>query len=80
MFNTLQTQYHQLQKWKNKKVKKFKADQEKKRRERLSVQFSFGEQDEVDLISYSGLMEESSYVQIGDTYARTVYFWLSVCC
>jgi len=73
MFNTLQTQYHQLQKWKNKKVKKFKADQEKKRRERLSVQFSFGEQDEVDLISYSGLMEESSYVQIGDTYARTLF-------
>ncbi len=73
MFNTVQTHYHNLQKWKRKKVRRFKTQQEKKRRERLSLQFSFGEQDQVDLISYSGLMEESTYLQIGDTYVRTLF-------
>ncbi|MCA9369467.1 ATP-binding protein [Candidatus Woesebacteria bacterium] len=73
MFNTVQTHYHNLQKWKRKKVRKFKTQQEKKRRERLSLQFSFGEQDQVDLISYSGLMEESTYLQMGDTYVRTLF-------
>jgi conjugal transfer ATP-binding protein TraC len=37
------------------------------------LKYSFGEQDQVDLISYSGLMEESSYVQIGDTFVRTLF-------
>ncbi len=73
MFNTVQNYYHNLQKWKRKKVRKFKTQQEKKRRERLSLQFSFGEQDQVDLISYSGLMEESTYLQMGDTYVRTLF-------
>lgn len=73
MFNTVQTNYHNLQKWKRKKVRKFKTQQEKKRRERLSLQFSFGEQDQVDLISYSGLMEESTYLQMGDTFVRTLF-------
>ncbi len=73
MFNTVQTHYHSLQKWKRKKVRRFKTQQEKKRRERLSLQFSFGEQDQVDLISYSGLMEESTYLQIGDTFVRTLF-------
>ena len=39
----------------------------------MSLQFSFGEQDQVDLISYSGLMEESTYLQIGDTFVRTLF-------
>jgi type IV secretory pathway VirB4 component len=73
MFNAIQTHYHKAQKWKRKKVRKFKTQQEKKRRERLSLQFSFGEQDQVDLISYSGLMEESTYLQIGDTFVRTLF-------
>lgn len=73
MFNTIQTHYHNAQKWKRKKVRKFKTQQEKKRRERLSLQFSFGEQDQVDLISYSGLMEESTYLQMGDTFVRTLF-------
>ena len=73
MFNNVQTHYHNLQKWKRKKVRKFKTQQEKNRRERLSLQFSFGEQDQVDLISYSGLMEESTYLQIGDTFVRTLF-------
>jgi len=73
MFNLVQSNYQIVKKWHSKKMRKFRAGQEKKRRERLSLQFSFGEQDQVDLISYSGLMEESSYVQIGDTFVRTLF-------
>ena len=73
MFNIIQTNYQQLQKWKSKRLRKYRAKQEKKRREKLSLQYSFGEQDQVDLISYSGLMEESTYVQIGDTFVRTLF-------
>ncbi len=73
MFNLVQSNYQIIKKWNSKKMRKFRAGQEKKRRERLSLQFSFGEQDQVDLISYSGLMEESTYVQIGDTFVRTLF-------
>ena len=73
MFNTIQINYQNLQKWKSKRLRKYRAKQEKKRREKLSLQFSFGEQDQVDMISYSGLMEESTYVQIGDTFVRTLF-------
>lgn len=38
-----------------------------------SMQFNFGEQDQVDLISYSGLQEESSYLQMGDKFVRTMF-------
>lgn len=38
-----------------------------------SFQFNFGEQDQVDIISYSGLKEESSYLQIGEKYVRTLF-------
>ncbi|MFH0863721.1 MAG: ATP-binding protein [Candidatus Gottesmanbacteria bacterium] len=38
-----------------------------------SLQFNYGEQDQVDLISYSGLEEESSYLQIGDKFVRTLF-------
>jgi len=38
-----------------------------------AVNFYFGEQDQVDLISYSGLKENSSYLQIGDRYIRTLF-------
>ncbi len=38
-----------------------------------SLQFNFGEQDQVDLISYSGLSEESTYLQIGDKFVRTLF-------
>jgi len=45
----------------------------KKLLERKAVQFNFGQQDQVDLISYSGLIEESAYLQIGDRYVRTLF-------
>jgi conjugal transfer ATP-binding protein TraC len=38
-----------------------------------SFEFNFGEQDQVDLISYSGLEENTSYLQIGDKFVRTLF-------
>ncbi|TSC90383.1 MAG: Uncharacterized protein G01um10145_55 [Microgenomates group bacterium Gr01-1014_5] len=38
-----------------------------------SLQFNFGEQDQLDLISYSGLEESSSYLQMGDKFVRTLF-------
>jgi type IV secretory pathway VirB4 component len=38
-----------------------------------SLQFNFGEQDQIDLISYSGLQEEGTYLCLGDTYVRTLF-------
>lgn len=37
------------------------------------MNFSYGEQDQMDLISYSGLKEDVSYIQIGDQYVRTLF-------
>ena len=49
-----------------KKIVKIKAPKK-------PVNFYFGEQDQVDLISYSGLKEEATYLQIGDKYIRTLF-------
>jgi type IV secretory pathway VirB4 component len=38
-----------------------------------ALKFNFGEQDQIDLLSYSGLAEETSYVQIGDKFIRTLF-------
>src|SRR5574337_1169803 len=35
--------------------------------------YNFGEQDQVDLISYSGLEESSTFLQIGDKFVRTLF-------
>ena len=35
--------------------------------------YNFAEQDQVDLISYSGLEENATYLQIGDKFARTLF-------
>ncbi len=40
---------------------------------RKSVQFHYGGQDQVDLISYDGLEEQTSYLQIGETFVRTLF-------
>lgn len=37
------------------------------------LQFNFGEQDQVDLISYSGLSEEANYIQMGNKFVRTLF-------
>lgn len=38
-----------------------------------ALQFEFGTQDQVDFISYAGLAEKSTYLQIGDKYLRTLF-------
>jgi len=38
-----------------------------------ALQFSFGEEDTIDLISYSGLKEEPTYIQIEDKFVRTLF-------
>jgi conjugal transfer ATP-binding protein TraC len=38
-----------------------------------SLQFNFGEEDQIDLISYSGLMEEPTYIQIENKFVRTLF-------
>jgi type IV secretory pathway VirB4 component len=54
----------------NKLAKRITA---KKQTLKKSLEFNFGEQDQVDLISYSGLKEENSYLQIGETFVRTMF-------
>ena len=38
-----------------------------------AVKIAFGTQDQVDLISYAGLKEESNYLQINDRFVRTLF-------
>ena len=45
----------------------------KKLDEKKALQLHFGEQDQVDLFSYSGLEEQPSYLVIDDTYIRTLF-------
>lgn len=56
-----------------KRIRRIKKKKAQKLLEKKAVQFNFGQQDQVDLISYSGLMEESAYLQIGDKYVRTLF-------
>jgi type IV secretory pathway VirB4 component len=62
-----------------KRIQKMKPILKRKRKlvkiqtPKKSVNFYFGEQDQVDLISYSGLKEDSSYLQIGNRYIRTLF-------
>lgn len=62
-----------------KRIQKMKPILKRKRKlvkiqaPKKAVNFYFGEQDQVDLISYSGLKEDSSYLQIGDRYIRTLF-------
>lgn len=73
MLNTLQTNYKDIKKWQKRKSRKLKNRIDKKKQEKKRIDFAFGEQDQIDLISYSGLSEESTYLQIGDTYVRTLF-------
>lgn len=76
MFN-IQLPTTQIQQFKKNVVKKLKKKKNRSTSHRevmkKSLAFHFGEQDQVDLISYSGLKEESSYLQIGDTFVRTFF-------
>ncbi len=55
------------------KLKKRKRKATTKEITKKAVEFHFGEQDQVDLISYSGLSEESSYLKVGDKCVRTLF-------
>lgn len=56
-------------------LKRLKRKKRVSKKEQLkkSFEFNFGEQDQVDLISYSGLEENTSYLQIGDKFVRTLF-------
>lgn len=54
--------------------KKYFKAKSKKRRDRLqTLKLNFGDQDQVDLISYSGLEEQSTYLVMEDKYVRTLF-------
>lgn len=65
---TISTKYKQLNRSLAKRLKNHKKEQYKK-----SLQFNFGEQDQIDFISYSGMAEESTYLQIEDKYIRVLF-------
>ena len=56
-----------------KPVKAWRRKQKQKSLANQAVKIAFGTQDQVDLISYSGMKEESSYLQINDRYVRTLF-------
>ncbi len=58
-----------LKKWKKHK----KHAPSKRELQKKALALSFGEQDQIDFISYSGLQEEASYLQIGDKFVRTLF-------
>jgi len=72
MFN-LKNKIKAVKKEHAKRVRRIKKKKAQKLLEKKAVQFNFGQQDQVDLISYSGLIEESAYLQIGDRYVRTLF-------
>ncbi len=72
MFN-LKNRIKAVKKEHAKRMRRIKKKKAQKLLEKKAVQFNFGQQDQVDLISYSGLAEESAYLQIGDRYVRTLF-------
>lgn len=53
--------------------KKYKSWRKKHQDEKKRVELAFGEQDQVDLISYSSLLEHSSYLELDDKFIRTIF-------
>ncbi len=58
-----------------KKFKKGKRTKKHSKKDlfKKSFEYHFGEQDQVDLISYSGLEENSTYLQLEDKVVRTLF-------
>lgn len=50
-----------------------KRNSTKRKALKQQVQFYHGEQDQIDLISYSGLEENASYLRLGDKFIRTLF-------
>ena len=72
MFNAIHT-INGVKNAHSKRLRRLKRKRAKKRLQKKAVNFSFGQQDQIDLISYSGLAEEASYLQIGDKFVRTLF-------
>ena len=74
MFNPL-TKFNQLSISYVEKLRKNKRREKTSKKVLLkkSFQFNFGEQDQIDLISYSGLEENTSYLQVEDKFVRTLF-------
>lgn len=53
--------------------KKYRAWQKKRQDHRQRRALAFGEQDQVDLISYASLKEHSSFIELDDRYLRTIF-------
>ena len=56
-----------------KPIKNWKRKQLKKKLTNQSINIAYGQQDQLDMISYAGLKEESSYLQINDRFVRTLF-------
>ena len=54
-------------------VKKYKQSKKRNKEKQQAIKIAFGSQDLTDLISYAGLKEESSYLQINDRFLRTLF-------
>lgn len=74
MFNTL-NKLNEISAPYFEKFKKGKRRRKVSKKETLkkSFQFNFGEQDQIDLISYAGLEENTSYIQIDNKFIRTLF-------
>lgn len=53
--------------------KKYRAWQKKRQDHRQRRALAFGEQDQVDLISYASLKEHSRYIELDDRFIRTIF-------
>jgi type IV secretory pathway VirB4 component len=56
-----------------KPIRKWKQQQLKKKLTNQAINIAYGQQDQLDLISYAGMKEEASYIQINDRYIRTLF-------
>ncbi len=68
MFNLVTREF---KKWKP--IRELRRKAKHKKAIRDTINFSYGQQDQVDLMSYAGLKEESTYLQMGDKYVRTLF-------
>lgn len=53
--------------------KKYKAWAKKRQVQKSLVKLAFGEQDQIDLISYASLQEHTNYIELDDKYIRTLF-------
>lgn len=54
-------------------TKKYKTWNKKRQDQKKRIELAFGDQDQVDLISYSSLRENSGYIELEDKFIRTIF-------